>query len=323
MHVVADRVRETTSTTGTGPFTTTGAVALHAPFSSELTADGQTTWYGAQNSTEWEVGLCTRTSATTYARTQVMASSNGGAAVDFTSPPQLFLTVPASAMRKMLVQSVFAGEIRATARATAPDGWALCDGQLLLVADQPELFAAIGNVYGGDGVTDFRLPDLRGRVPVGAGAGAGIDAVALADVGGANSVSAPVSGTAEVALDDTHLPSHTHTASVDSSGLTATPTLLAATDNTGGLNPDTGYILSGTVGGPSGAAIYAPPGSVTTTVPLGGITSVVGGSATASIGSAGGGATLNAPLTATASVDVMPPFLGINYIISLGGNLAY
>jgi len=48
----------------------------------------------------------------------------------------------------------------------APVGWAICDGQLLSIAENSPLFALIGTTYGGDGVTTFALPDLRGRVPV-------------------------------------------------------------------------------------------------------------------------------------------------------------
>lgn len=60
-----------------------------------------------------------------------------------------------------------AGTIHAYAGATAPAGYALCDGQLLLRASYPKLFAAIGTVYGSTLSTNFRVPNLLGRVPVG------------------------------------------------------------------------------------------------------------------------------------------------------------
>jgi len=53
------------------------------------------------------------------------------------------------------------GEISDYSSSSAPTGWAVCEGQLLLVADYAELFAVIGNVYGGDGVTNFKLPAKR------------------------------------------------------------------------------------------------------------------------------------------------------------------
>ena len=58
------------------------------------------------------------------------------------------------------------GEIRMFAGNFAPVGWALCDGQLLAIAENEPLFNLIGTQYGGDGADTFALPDLRGRVPV-------------------------------------------------------------------------------------------------------------------------------------------------------------
>ena len=56
----------------------------------------------------------------------------------------------------------------------APIGWALCEGQLLPIAQYTPLFSLIGTTYGGDGVHNFALPDLRGRMPLGMGQGAGL-----------------------------------------------------------------------------------------------------------------------------------------------------
>ncbi len=65
----------------------------------------------------------------------------------------------------------FVGEIRIGGWNFAPVGWALCQGQLLSIAEYDVLFALIGTTYGGDGVTTFGLPDLRGRVPAHQGGG--------------------------------------------------------------------------------------------------------------------------------------------------------
>ncbi len=65
----------------------------------------------------------------------------------------------------------FVGEIRMFGGNFAPMGWALCDGRLLPIAQYEALFSLIGNTYGGDGVSNFALPDLRGRVPVHQGGG--------------------------------------------------------------------------------------------------------------------------------------------------------
>lgn len=60
----------------------------------------------------------------------------------------------------------FIGEIRMFGGNFAPAGWAFCDGTLLPIASNDALFALIGTIYGGDGLTTFALPDLRGRIPV-------------------------------------------------------------------------------------------------------------------------------------------------------------
>jgi microcystin-dependent protein len=65
----------------------------------------------------------------------------------------------------------FVGEIRLFAGAFAPSGWAVCDGQVLSRAQNPVLHDVIGDAYGGDGMTTFALPDLRGRVPLHVGGG--------------------------------------------------------------------------------------------------------------------------------------------------------
>lgn len=67
----------------------------------------------------------------------------------------------------------FLGEIRIVAFPFAPRGYALCQGQRVPIAQHGALFSLLGTYYGGDGETEFALPDLRGRVPMGAGAPAG------------------------------------------------------------------------------------------------------------------------------------------------------
>jgi microcystin-dependent protein len=67
----------------------------------------------------------------------------------------------------------FLGEIRAFAGNFAPTGWALCNGQLLPISQNTALFSLLGTNYGGDGKSTFGLPNLQGRVPMHAGAGAG------------------------------------------------------------------------------------------------------------------------------------------------------
>jgi microcystin-dependent protein len=65
----------------------------------------------------------------------------------------------------------FLSEIRMFSFGFAPNGWALCDGQLLPINQNQALFSLLGTTFGGDGRVNFGLPDLRGRVPVHVGSG--------------------------------------------------------------------------------------------------------------------------------------------------------
>jgi hypothetical protein len=94
--VLADRVKETTTTTGTGTVTLLGASTGFQSFAA--VGDANTTYYtiAAQTGTEWEVGIGTyATSGTTLARTVVLSSSNSGSAVDFSAGTKdVFVTYP-------------------------------------------------------------------------------------------------------------------------------------------------------------------------------------------------------------------------------------
>lgn len=65
----------------------------------------------------------------------------------------------------------YLGEIRLFAGDFAPRGWALCHGQLVRIEENTALFSILGTMYGGDGRTNFALPDLRDRTPVHPGPG--------------------------------------------------------------------------------------------------------------------------------------------------------
>src|SRR5436190_9566141 len=65
----------------------------------------------------------------------------------------------------------FLGELRIMSFNFAPQGWAMCNGQLLPINQNQPLFALLGTMYGGNGQTNFALPDLRGCAPVHLGAG--------------------------------------------------------------------------------------------------------------------------------------------------------
>lgn len=95
------------------------------------------------------------------------------------------------------------GEIVTMASPTNPDPvrWLPCDGTSLLRTDYPDLFASIGTTYGFTDSLHFSLPDLRGRVPVDAGAGSGLTPRTIGDTFGQETVT----------LSTTEIPSHTHT----------------------------------------------------------------------------------------------------------------
>jgi len=83
-------------------------------------------------------------------------------------------------------QEAFLGEIRFTGFDFAPRGWAKCDGQLMPVAGNESLYSILGTSFGGDGVTTFALPDMRGRAPAHVGT-SHVDVVGLGwkvDAGG-------------------------------------------------------------------------------------------------------------------------------------------
>src|SRR5437879_11862971 len=82
----------------------------------------------------------------------------------------------------------------------APRGWALCNGQILPIAQNTALFSILGTTYGGNGQTTFALPDLRGRVPVGSGQGPGLSNYDLGQQGGSESETLTVN----------QMPEHTH-----------------------------------------------------------------------------------------------------------------
>jgi microcystin-dependent protein len=105
------------------------------------------------------------------------------------------------------VSEPFVGEIRMFGFNFAPQGWALCDGQVLPISQNEALFALLGTTYGGDGTTTFALPNLQSRVPIHQGHGAGLSAYVAGQAG----------GTETVKLTTTQMPSHTHEVKASSS----------------------------------------------------------------------------------------------------------
>jgi microcystin-dependent protein len=135
----------------------------------------------------------------------------------------------------------YLGEVRLFAGNYAPEGWNLCDGTLLQISSNEALYAIMGTVYGGNGTTNFAVPDFRGRVPISIGTGNGLTPRVLGVFGGSETV----------VLAEANLPSHTHNLiATTTNGTISTPTptgtmILAAPHNTAG-NTDLRYIASAT-----------------------------------------------------------------------------
>jgi len=98
------------------------------------------------------------------------------------------------------VAESYVGEIRIFAGAYAPKNWHFCDGALLAISSCELLYALIGTTYGGDGVTNFALPDLQGRLPMGQGQGPDLTKRYLGEKLGSESAT----------LDIAEMPAHTH-----------------------------------------------------------------------------------------------------------------
>lgn len=95
----------------------------------------------------------------------------------------------------------FVAEIRIFPFNFAPRGWAFCDGQLLPLSQNTALFSLLGTTYGGNGKSNFALPDLQGRAPMQPGQGPGLSLHDLGESGGSETV----------ALLESEIPSHAHT----------------------------------------------------------------------------------------------------------------
>jgi microcystin-dependent protein len=128
----------------------------------------------------------------------------------------------------------FVAEIRIFPFNFAPKGWAFCNGQLLPISQNTALFSLLGTTYGGDGKSNFALPDMQGNTPMQEGQGPGLSSRFEGEQGGEQNVT----------LLQTEMPAHSHTA-------------IAATGGGQGT-PGNNAWASGLKTGPS---LYSPPGA--------------------------------------------------------------
>src|SRR6267154_432613 len=134
------------------------------------------------------------------------------------------------------MSSPFVAEIRIFGGNFAPKGWAMCNGQLLPISQNTALFSLLGTTYGGDGKSNFALPNMQGSAPMHPGQDPGLSLHDLGQSGGSDTVS----------LLESEMPAHSH-------GLTAS--------NQQGT--DQSPINEMFAGGVGGIAMYAAPGSIT------------------------------------------------------------
>ena len=121
----------------------------------------------------------------------------------------------------------FVAEIRIFAGNFAPTGWATCDGQLLPISQNTALFSLLGTFYGGNGTSNFALPNLEGSAAMGSGSGAGLTPRFIGES----------SGQAQVTLLDSQMPLHNHSLLTSSTAAnTGAPAgaALAPTSSSGG-----------------------------------------------------------------------------------------
>jgi len=187
---------------------------------------------------------------------------------------------------------VFMGTVQSFAFNFAPNGWALCNGQTLGISQYQALFSLLGTYYGGNGTTNFMLPNLQGRLPMAQGNGLGLTPRVIGEFSGTENVTATI----------TNLPNHTHALS----GLTAATTLqLASPASNPVTNPTaTNSYIGAPGGGPGSASIFSDAQGAAA-VPLKGVATTV----TGEISSVGNGLPM----------ETMNPFLVLNFSIALNG----
>jgi len=173
----------------------------------------------------------------------------------------------------------FVAEIRIFPFNFAPKGWAFCAGQLMPISQNTALFSLLGTFYGGDGKSNFALPNLQGSVPIQQGQGPGLSLRDLGEVGGEQSVT----------LLTTEMPAHSHVAIATTAPGTAT----ASTNN------QLGVASAGASKTSAGNLVnFYSSNTTKATTPMIGALGITGNSL---------------------PHNNMMPFLGLNYCIALQG----
>jgi len=217
----------------------------------------------------------------------------------------------------------FIGTIMAVGFNYPPRGWVFCNGQTMPVQQNAALFALLGTMYGGDGQNTFGIPDLRGRVVVGSQAqGPGLMNVPQGQKAGTNTATVISTGAVSFTIGINNLPQHNHSVTVPGSAFTASSTLNATSTTGGSPAPTANATLCNTGTGPTSGAMYlATTGPATNLLALNtqSVTTTLVGNANVNSGTTGTGAAVTAPVTTSANISNMQPYLGLNYIICVEG----
>ncbi|RDU95054.1 phage tail protein [Trinickia dinghuensis] len=196
----------------------------------------------------------------------------------------------------------YIGEIRMMGFNYAPYGWAQCNGQVVNIVQNQALFVLLGTIYGGNGSSNFNLPNLQGRSPVGMGQGLGLSNISIGEQGGVENVS----------LTTQNMPSHTHVASVTGGGaVTGQISIPATTSTASGTQtaaPGTTAVLGPVSVSDRQGQLYSTATDGATTLKPFNVT--LQGTAPAITNSLVGN---NTPIA------LRNPFLGINFCIALQG----
>lgn len=142
----------------------------------------------------------------------------------------------------------YLGAIKVFAGSFAIKGYAMCQGQLLSIQQNTALFSLLGTYYGGNGVSNFQLPDLRGRLPIGTGNGQGLSPRVIGELGGVDNVS----------LLSANVPQHNH---IFNASTTAATMNTAGPANLLGAAP-TGIEFYATAGGSGVTPVTINPNAV-------------------------------------------------------------
>lgn len=156
-----------------------------------------------------------------------------------------------------------------------PVGTAKAEGQIISISSNQALFALLGTAYGGNGITTFALPDLRGRAPVHWGTGPGLTLLARGNQYGREYYQQTIS----------NLPSHSHLAAIETTGfkavgdisipVTGSAKIASSSDVSGSGTPSQNAVLVSSKIGREDVAIYAPVGTEANVI-IGGLNAVTG-----------------------------------------------